>query len=186
MYMMTSLLSTLGGALFGGVQNLLEHKQDFTREVTLAKIQSEKEIELAKQGVIISQNQIATQVAATSQEEIKAESSIKSSETEEYKSFADAATQTSALWQSDSILADISNFITTTTRPIVTYILLSLVCIITMTILRADVVPENHLIIFDLILAEFSAVMSYWFVRRSFEKRNSLAANLQANLQKKN
>ena len=27
--------------------------------------------------------------------------------------------------------------------------------------------------VFDLVLAEFSAVMSYWFVRRSFEKRNT-------------
>ena len=172
MYMITSLLSTFGGALFGGIQNYLEHKQDSKCETEIAKIQADKEIELAKQGVIISQNQLATQKGLTSQEEFKTEASLKQSDTEEYKAFADATIKTSALWQNNSILADIANFIIITTRPIVTYILLILVCVISMKIMKYGEVLENHLVIFDLILAEFSAVMSYWFVRRSFEKRN--------------
>ena len=176
MLMVTSLLSTLGGALFGGVQNYLEH----SKEISLAKIQAEKEIALSKQGVVISQNQLATQQSLTTQEEFKMESSIKESEVAEYKAFTDAVVQTSSIWNNYSKFAELANFIIVTTRPIVTYILLILVFIVSLKIIKNIEVSQNHLMIFDLILAEFSAVMSYWFVRRSFEKRYT------PQLQKKN
>lgn len=182
MYMITSLVSTFCGALFGGFQNYLEHKQDSTREIRIAKIQAEKEIELSKNGVMVSQNQAQIQQSEVSQEQYKTEASLKQSDAEEYKVFAEAATQTSSLWNDSSGFAHFANFIIVTTRPIVTYILLILVFVIAIKIMQGDEVSENHLIVFDLILAEFSAVMSYWFVRRSFEKRQT--PNLQ--LQKKN
>jgi|GEM_PF-5253536 len=180
--MITSLVSTFCGALFGGFQNYLEHKQDSTREIRIAKIQADKEIAIASQQSIISQNQVQIQQGVTSQEQYKTESSLKKSDTEEYKAFAEAVTQTSSLWNDSSGFAHFANFIIVTTRPIVTYILLILVFVITMKIMKGGEVSQNHLIVFDLILAEFSAVMSYWFVRRSFEKRQT--PNLQ--LQKKN
>ena len=169
--MITSLVSTFCGALFGGFQNYLEKKQDSTREIQIAKIQADKEIELAKQGVVVSQNTLATQESTTSQEELKTEASLKQSDTEEYKAFAEAVTQTSSVWNNQTIWGNFANFIICTTRPIVTYILLILVFVVTMKIMKGGEVLENHLIVFDLILAEFSAVMSYWFVRRSFEKK---------------
>ena len=95
------------------------------------------------------------------------------SDTEEYKAFAEAVTQTSSLWQNNSNWGNFANFIVVTTRPIVTYILLVLVFIISNKIIKGADITDNHLIVFDLVLAEFSAVMSYWFVRRSFEKRNA-------------
>jgi hypothetical protein len=180
MLMVTSLLSTLGGALFGGVQNYLEHSKEHSKEISLAKIQAEKEIALSKQGVVISQNQLATQQSLTTQEEFKMESSIKESEVAEYKAFTDAVVQTSSIWNNYSKFAELANFIIVTTRPIVTYILLILVFIVSLKIIKNIEVSQNHLMIFDLILAEFSAVMSYWFVRRSFEKRYT------PQLQKKN
>jgi hypothetical protein len=171
--MITSLVSTFCGALFGGFQNYLEKKQDSTREIQIAKIQADKDIELAKQGVVVSQNALATQESTTSQEELKTEASLKQSDTEEYKAFAEAVTQTSSVWNNQTIWGNVANFIICTTRPIVTYILLVLVFVITMKIMKSGEVSQNHLVVFDLILAEFSAVMSYWFVRRSFEKRQT-------------
>lgn len=171
--MITSLVSTFCGALFSGFQNYLEHKQDSTREIQIAKIQADKEIELAKQGVVVSQNTLATQESTTSQEELKTEASLKQSDTEEYKAFAEAVTQTSSVWNNQTIWGNVANFIICTTRPIVTYILLILVFVVTMKIMKSGEVSQNHLVVFDLILAEFSAVMSYWFVRRSFEKRQT-------------
>lgn len=171
--MITSLVSTFCGALFGGVQNFFDKKQDSKREIDLANIQAEKEIELAKQGVVISQNTLSTQESETSQEQYKTEASLKQSDTEEYKAFAEAVTQTSSVWNNQTIWGNFANFIICTTRPIVTYILLILVFVVTMSIIKGGEVSQNHLVVFDLILAEFSAVMSYWFVRRSFEKRQT-------------
>jgi hypothetical protein len=171
--MITSIASTFCGALFGGFQNYLEHKQDSTREIQIAKIQADKEIQIASQQTVISENQSNTQASITEQEGFKTESSLKQSDTNEYKAFAEAVTQTSSMWNSQSYMAQFANFITVTTRPIVTYILLILVFVVTMKIIKGGEVLENHLIVFDLILSEFSAVMSYWFVRRSFEKRQT-------------
>ena len=169
--MITSLISTFCGALFGGVQNFFDKKQDSTREIQIAKIQADKEIEIAKQGIVISQNTLATQESEASQEQFKTEASLKQSDSEEYKAFAEAVTQTSSVWQNQTIWGNFANFIICTTRPLVTYILLILVFVVTMKIMKGGEVSQNHLIVFDLILAEFSAVMSYWFVRRSFEKK---------------
>jgi hypothetical protein len=171
--MITSLISTFCGALFGGIQNFFDKKQDSTREIQIAKIQADKDIELAKQGVVVSQNALATQESTTSQEEFKTEASLKQSDTEEYKAFAEAVTQTSSVWNNQTIWGNFANFIICTTRPIVTYILLILVFVVTMKIMKGGEVLENHLIVLDSILSEFSAVMSYWFVRRSFEKKQT-------------
>ena len=172
--MITSLLSTALGGICAGVQNHIEHKQDIKKEIALAEIQANKEIEMSKQGVVISQNELEKQTSGTEQEEFKTQASIKQSETQEYQAFTNAVVQTSSLWQDSSTLAHIANFIITTTRPIVTYLLLFLVFIVSIKIMKNAEISENHLQIFDLILAEFSAVMSYWFVRRSFEKRGEI------------
>ena len=182
--MITSLVSTFCGALFGGFQNYLEHKQDSTREIQIARIQADKEIAIASQQSIISQNQMQIQQGVTSQEQYKTEASLKQSDSDEYKAFSEAATQTSSLWNDSSGFAHFANFIIVTTRPIVTYILLVLVFVITMKIMKGGEVSQNHLIVFDLILAEFSAVMSYWFVRRSFEKRQTPSLQLEASKKK--
>jgi len=129
---------------------------------------------MSKQGVIISQNELQKQRSETEQEAFKMQASIKQSETQEYQAFTNAVAQTSSLWNSNSLLANIANFIITTTRPVITYLLLLLVFIISIKIMENTEITENHLQMFDLILAEFSAVMSYWFVRRSFEKRGDI------------
>lgn len=171
--MIISLVSTICGALFGGLQNYMDKQQDTAREIQIAKIQAEKEIALADKQAVISQNELQTQESSTEQEKSKTEASVVQSGTEEYRAFAEAATQTSALWSNQSTWGNIANFIVCTTRPIITYILAILVFVITMKIMKGGDVSENHLVVFDLILAEFSAVMSYWFVRRSFEKRQT-------------
>lgn len=171
--MITSLVSTFCGALFGGFQNYLEHKQDSTREIQIAKIQAEKEIELSKNGVMVSQNQAQIQQSEVSQEQYKTEASLKQSETEEYKAFAEAVTKTSSLWNSQSRWANIANFIVCTTRPVITYLLCGLVCVLAYNIIQYESISAEKVAIFDLVLETFSATMSYWFVRRSFEKRQA-------------
>lgn len=171
--MLLSVLSTLAGSVFGAAQNIIEHKQDSSRELKIAQIQADKEIEIAKYGITLSQTQLQTQQSITEQEQFKTESSMKSSDVEEYKAFAEAVAQTSSLWQDSSIFGHIANFIVVTTRPIVTYILLFFVVALGLQVISFEKVDENTLIIFDLVLSEFSAISSYWFVRRSFEKKKT-------------
>jgi len=171
--MIPSLVTTALAGIFAGVQNHMEHKEDSKKEIQIAKINAEKEIALADKQAVISQNELQTQESSTEQEKSKTEASVRQSGTEEYKAFAEAVTQTSSLWQNNSNWGNFANFITATLRPLVTYILLALVFVVTMKIIKGGEVSANHLAVFDLVLAEFSAVMSYWFVRRSFEKRNA-------------
>ena len=178
--MVTSLISTLGGALFGGVQNYLQQSQDNKKEIEIAKIQSENQIKLAELNITQYKAQESIQESKTIETQYNTEARVKEVEKGEYEAFVNAVTQQTGIWQSDSKFAEVANFIIVTTRPIVTYILLILVFIVALKIIKNIEVTENHLMIFDLILAEFSAVMSYWFVRRSFEKKYT------PQLQKKN
>jgi hypothetical protein len=171
--MITSLVTTFCGALFGGLQNYVEHKQDSSEKIQLAKIQADKEIQIASQQTFISQNQSNTQASITEQEGFKTEASLKQSDTAEYKAFAEAVIQTSALSKDTSRLAQLANFITSTTRPIITYILGGLVFVLAYNIIQYESISAQHVAIFDLVLEMFSAAMSYWFVRRSFEKRQT-------------
>lgn len=171
--MVTSLVTTFCGALFGGLQNYVEHKQDSSEKIQLAKIQADKEIQIASQQTFISQNQSNTQASITEQEGFKTEASLKQSDTAEYKAFAEAVIQTSALSKDTSRLAELANFITSTTRPIITYILGGLVFVLAYNITQYESISAQHVAIFDLVLEMFSAAMSYWFVRRSFEKRQT-------------
>ena len=71
---MLSLLSTLGGILLGGLPKLLDYfqaKQDHKHELELARVQSERELQLAAQGFAaqakveeIRSDQIAMQTEA--------------------------------------------------------------------------------------------------------------------------
>lgn len=178
--MIASILSTLGGALFGATQNVIEHHQNNKKDIEIVKLQNEKDIEIAKiQSTQVSiQNEI--QQSKTQEAQYVSDAQIKDADTNEYKAFSDAVTQQTTLWQSNSKAAIVANFIICTTRPFITYILLFLVCGVSMKILTSnDIVgvqidgQSAIVVIFDLILAEFSAVMSYWFVRRSFEKKKS-------------
>ena len=178
--MWTTLISGLFGGVGAGVQNYIQHKQENAKEIELAKIQSENQIKLAELNITQYKAQESIQESKTVETQYNTEARIKEAETSEYEAFTKAVTQQTGIWQSDSTLSNISNFIIVTTRPIVTYILLTLVFILALKIIKNAEVSENHLMIFDLILAEFSAVMSYWFVRRSFEKRYT------PQLQKKN
>lgn len=178
--MWTTLISGLFGGVGAGVQNYIQHKQENAKEIELAKIQSENQIKLAELNITQYKAQEKIQESKTIETQYNTEARVKEAEKGEYEAFANAVTQQTGIWQSDSKFAEVANFIIVTTRPIVTYILLILVFIVALKIIKNIEVPQNHLMIFDLILAEFSAVMSYWFVRRSFEKKYT------PQLQKKN
>jgi hypothetical protein len=171
--MIAPIITTICGALFGGAQNLLEHRQDSKKEIEIAKINAEKEVAMASHNAVISQNQLQTQESSTEQEQSKTEASVRQSEASEYGDFSRAVVETSRPLEGSSRLANIANFITTTLRPFITYSLFGLVIYSTVKILNGEAINENHLAVFELVLAEFSAAMSYWFVRRSFEKRNA-------------
>jgi len=124
--LISPIISSICGGLFGGIQGCIERNQDSKKEIELAKIQAEKEIAIASQQSIISQNQAGTQKDITEQEKSKTEASVRQSDVIEYQAFANAATQTSAIWNSQSMLANIANFIIATTRPNITYLLIGL------------------------------------------------------------
>ena len=171
--MIAPIITTICGALFGGAQNLLEHRQDSKEKIAIAKINAEKEVAMASQNAVISQNELQTQESLTEQEQSKTKASLRQSDANEYQSFAQAVVETSKHLEGGSRLSNIANFITATLRPFITYSLFGLVIYSTAKILNGEAINENHLAVFELVLAEFSAAMSYWFVRRSFEKRNA-------------
>lgn len=172
--MIAPIITTICGALFGGTQNFLEHHQDSKKEIAIAKINAEKEVAMASQNAVISQNELQTQESSTKQEQSKTEASLRQSEASEYESFSKAVIETSKYLQGSSLLANIANFITATLRPFVTYIfLITILVLVFYCIKNEKILNEDILIILEALLTIFDGILSYWFVRRSFEKRNA-------------
>lgn len=167
---MLSLLSTLGGLLISGLPKLLEYfqnKSDQKHELALARLQTERELQLAAQG-FVAQQRI---------EEIRAEQMAMQTESDMTKA---------ALQHDEKILDKASRWVANyvgTVRPTVTYILiLELVAI---NIFMAfylwnnpalvqnidDVVKYANLIFSEDEMAMLSAVVSFWFGSRAWSKK---------------
>lgn len=179
--MWTTLISGLFGGVGAGVQNYIQHKQENAKEIELAKIQSENQIKLAELNITQYKAQESIQESKTIETQYNTEARIKEAEISEYEAFTKAVTQQTGIWQSDSTLSNISNFITATLRPFVTYIfLITILVLVFYCIKNQKIFNEDILIVLETLLTIFDGILSYWFVRRSFEKRYT------PQLQKKN
>ena len=167
---MLSLLSTLGGLLISGLPKLLDYFQnraDQKHEVVLARLQIERELQLAAQGF----------AAQARMEEIR---------TEQVQMQTEASMTERALEHDEKILSRASRWVANyvgTVRPTITYIfILELVAInaaiawfaFTEPGLVKDIeslIRVTSVIFSDDEMAMLGAVVGYWFGTRNWNKK---------------
>jgi hypothetical protein len=167
---MLSLLSTLGGLLISGLPKLLDffqNRADQKHEMALARLQTERELQLAAQGF----------AAHARMEEIR---------TEQVQMQTEASMTEKALEHDQKVLEKASRWVANyvgTVRPTVTYIfILELVAINAAIIWYAFNQPglikdvESLLRVADMVFSEdemamLGATVGYWFGTRSWSKK---------------
>ena len=167
---MLSLLSTLGGLLISGLPKLLDYfqnKADQAHELELARMQSERELALAKEGYLAQQRV----------EEIR---------TDQIAMQTDAQMTVAALDHDKQIIEKSSKWVVNyigTVRPNVTYLLI-LELIAINAVLAFYIWQHPHLVqnIDDLIrvstiifsddeMAMLGGIIGFWFGSRSWQKK---------------
>lgn len=167
---MLSLFSTLGGLLISGLPKLLEffqNKADQKHELALARIQTERELQLAAQGFAAQQN-------------------IEEIRTDQIAMQTDAQMTEAALKHDEKVLARASTWVVNfigTVRPIVTYIFVLELCAVN-TWIAYYVYKNPHLVLNmdDLIrlsdiifssdeMAMLGGIIGFWFGSRSWSKK---------------
>jgi hypothetical protein len=167
---MLSLISTLGGLLISGLPKLLEffqNKADQKHELALARVQTERELQLAAAGF----------AAQARVEEIR---------TEQVAMETDARMTEAALEHDKKILDNASKWVANyvgTVRPTVTYIfVLELVCINAFMAWYLyqqpglitsidDVIRYSDLIFSSDEMAMLGAIIGFWFGSRGWSKK---------------
>lgn len=166
---MLSLISTLGGILLGGLPKLLDYfqtKQDHKHELELARVQTERELQLAAQGF----------AAQARVEEIRADQVAMQTE---------AAMTQAALDHDKQVLKSASKWVANyigTVRPTITYIfVLELVAINaflayylwthpTLITNIDDVIKYSDLIFSSDEMSMLGGIIGFWFGSRGFKK----------------
>jgi hypothetical protein len=167
---MLSLLSTLGGLLISGLPKLLEYfqnKADQKHELELARVQTERELQLAAQGF----------AAQARMEEIR---------TEQVSMQTEAQMTEAALRHDEKVLDRASRWVANyvgTVRPTVTYIfILELVAINAAIAWYAfnqpglitnisDLIRVTTVIFSDDEMAMLGGIIGFWFGTRSWSKK---------------
>lgn len=167
---MLSLLSTLGGLLISGLPKLLEffqNKADQQHELALARVQTERELQLAAAGF----------AAQARMEEIR---------TEQVQMETDARMTEAALAHDEQVLKKASKWVANyvgTVRPTVTYIFVfELVAINAFMAYYLwnhpglitsieDVIRYSDLIFSSDEMAMLGAIVGYWFGSRGWQKK---------------
>ena len=167
---MLSLISTLGGLLISGLPRLLDFfqdKSDKKHEVELARLQTERELSLAKEGFI----------AQARVEEIRSEQIAMQSE---------AQMQTAALDHDKTVMSNASRWVVNyvgTVRPTITYLfVLELIAInvwivwniFTMPGLITnldDVLQTAGTVFSDDEMAMLGGIIGFWFGSRGWYKK---------------
>lgn len=167
---MLSLFSTLGGLLISGLPKLLEYfqnKSDQAHELALARVQTERELQLAAAGF----------AAQARVEEIR---------TDQIAIETEAAMTEAALKHDEKILERASSWVVNyigTVRPTVTYIFIIELCAINAWIAHyVHTHPELILSIEDLVrladiifssdeMAMLGAIVGFWFGSRGWAKK---------------
>ena len=167
---MLSLISTLGGLLISGLPKLLEYfqnKADQKHELALAKIQTEKELQLAAQGFAAQQK-------------------IEEIRTDQVMMQTEAQMTEAALKHDEKVLEKASQWVASyvgTVRPTVTYIfVLELVVINFFMALYVwnhpeliksvdDIIKYSDLIFSNDDMAMLGGILGFWFGSRTWSKK---------------
>lgn len=167
---MLSLLSTLGGLLISGLPKLLEffqNKADQKHELALARLQTERELQLAAQGY----------AAQARMEEIR---------TEQVAMQTEAKMTESALQHDEKVLDKASRWVANyvgTVRPTVTYIFIIELVIINILLTIYiwqhpdmvksvdDLVRVTSVVFTDDEMAMLGGIIGFWFGSRQWSKK---------------
>lgn len=166
---MLSLISTLGGLLISGLPKLMDffqNKSDQAHELALARIQTERELELAAKGF----------AAQARMEEIR---------TDQVAMQTDAQMTVAALDHDKQVLARASRWVANyvgTVRPTVTYLLIFELIAINLAITwyvfqhptligsMEDLVSVTAVIFSDDEMAMLGGIIGFWFGSRNWKK----------------
>lgn len=167
---MLSLISTLGGLLISGLPKLLEFfqdRQDKAHELTLARMQSERELALAAQG-------------------FAAQARIEEMRTDQVSMQTDAQMTVAAYDHDKSVLAKAAGWVSSyvgTVRPTITYIFVLELCAInaalTVYVYRhPDIIKsvDDLVRVADIIfssdeMAMLGGIIGFWFGSRNWAKK---------------
>lgn len=159
-----AVLSGLFGSGVGLLQGIVDKKQETKRfeiekqlENDRFKIESNATIEIAKNSIDVEKYKSI--IALQEANKVKHEQ-----EKQEYSDFSSAVVDlTKVDISGNSILDKISRFITVSVRPVVTYVFVIGVIILSFKASNKDLFLELFFIQLDFILG-------FWFVRRSYDK----------------
>jgi hypothetical protein len=167
---MLSLFSTLGGLLISGLPKLLDYfqnKADQKHELALAQIQTERELQLAAQGLAAQQK-------------------IEEIRTDQISMQTDAQMTEAALKHDEKVLERASTWVVNfigTVRPIVTYIFVLELCAINawiayyvylnphLVLNMDDLIKVTDIIFSSDEMAMLGGIIGFWFGSRSWSKK---------------
>ena len=167
---MLSLFSTLGGLLISGLPKLLEYfqnKADQQHELNLARIQTEKELQMLAQGFAAQQR-------------------IEEIRTDQIAMQTDAEMTVAAYDHDKAVLAKAAGWVSSyvgTVRPTITYIFVVELCLINawiayyvynnpqLVINMDDLVRLSEVIFSSDEMAMLGAIIGYWFGSRGWSKK---------------
>ena len=167
---MLSLFSTLGGLLISGLPKLLDYfqnKADQKHELALAQIQTERELQLAAQGLAAQQK-------------------IEEIRTDQISMQTDAQMTEAALKHDEKVLERASTWVVNfigTVRPVVTYIFVIELCAINAWIAyyvysrpslvtnMDDLIKVTDIIFSSDEMAMLGGIIGFWFGSRSWAKK---------------
>jgi hypothetical protein len=140
-----TILSGVIGGVSALTQNIIEKKQ-------------ERKAELQRYQQLLQLEELRLQTANANRVEAHEKS---------FTSFAQAVTQSSKPLAGKYKSERIANFIVALTRPLITFILLGFVVVVS---LRATL---HEFFILETAFSTLDYTLAYWFVRRSFEKKTN-------------
>jgi len=167
---MLSLFSTLGGLLLSGLPKLLEYfqnKSDQAHELALARVQTEKELQMMAQGFAAQQK-------------------IEELRTDQISMQTDAEMTVAAYDHDKAVLAKAAGWVSSyvgTVRPTVTYIFIIELCAINASLAYfaftqpglintvEDLVRVADIIFSSDEMAMLGAIVGYWFGSRGWAKK---------------
>jgi hypothetical protein len=167
---MLSLFSTLGGLLISGLPKLLEYfqnKSDQAHELALARVQTEKELQMIAQGFAAQQK-------------------IEELRTDQISMQTDAEMTVAAYDHDKAVLAKAAGWVSSyvgTVRPTVTYIFIIELCAINASIAWFaytqpglinnvdDLIRVADIIFSSDEMAMLGAIVGYWFGSRGWAKK---------------
>ena len=167
---MLSLFSTLGGLLISGLPKFLEYfqnKADQKHELALARVQTEKELQMAAAGFVAQQRV----------EEIR---------TDQIAMQTDAQMTEAALKHDEKVLEKASQWVANfvgTVRPVVTYIFVLELCAINawiayyvysnpqLVLNMDDLIRLSDIIFSTDEMAMLGGIIGFWFGSRSWSKK---------------